>query len=123
MKQHPCFTQEATSSLESSVKPYAKSLYPYEATREDELSFLDGEIIVLIQHYQGGWSEGTINGKKGLFPINYVSIIVDCEPSLSQVQKDNQEFNNAISELDYANEASNQNNNQESSVDDNAIEG
>ncbi|ESO00407.1 hypothetical protein HELRODRAFT_137981, partial [Helobdella robusta] len=56
--------------------PYAKTLYPYEGVNDDELSFLDNEIVYLTKHYSGGWSLGEIDGKSGLFPTSYVEIIV-----------------------------------------------
>ena len=115
LKAPACFTQEATSSLEATVKPYGKSLYSYSASQPDELSFSSNEIIHLIEHYPGGWSRGRVNGRSGIFQTNYISIIVDCSPSLQEVQAmaastggNNDVYNNA-SEFDnlIANTSSN----------------
>ena len=48
------------------------SIYDYEATRDDELSFREGEIIYVLKKNDDGWYEGVMNGMTGLFPGNYV---------------------------------------------------
>ena len=37
-----------------------------------QLCFSKGEIITVTQVLDGGWWEGTLNGKTGWFPSNYV---------------------------------------------------
>lgn len=74
-----------TKSLDSSVRPYARTLYPYEAVGSDEISFVDNEIVHLLEHYYDGWSRGICDGKEGLFPTSYVDIIVDCSPSIKEI--------------------------------------
>eukprot|EP01137_Pigoraptor_chileana_P029954 Opistho-2@15902 len=50
-----------------------RALYDYDATDPDELSFREGEIIMQTQSVdENGWCRGTINGRSGLFPANYV---------------------------------------------------
>lgn len=49
------------------------TLFEYEATKHDELTFKEGEIINVINQIDGGWWEGQkINGEVGWFPSNYV---------------------------------------------------
>ena len=48
------------------------SIYDYEASRDDELSFKEGEIIYVLKKNSDGWYEGVMNGMTGLFPGNYV---------------------------------------------------
>ena len=48
------------------------SIYDYDATRDDELSFKEGEIIYVLKKNNDGWYEGVMNGMTGLFPGNYV---------------------------------------------------
>ncbi|XP_028417029.1 abl interactor 1-like isoform X2 [Dendronephthya gigantea] len=50
------------------------SIYDYEATRDDELSFKEGEIIYVLKKNSDGWYEGVLDGMTGLFPGNYVEI-------------------------------------------------
>ena len=83
------YNQANTKSLDSSVRPYARTLYPYEAVGPDEISFMDNEILHLLEHYSGGWSRGIVDGKEGLFPTSYVDVIVDCSPSIKEIDSSN----------------------------------
>ncbi|XP_072293870.1 rho guanine nucleotide exchange factor 7-like isoform X3 [Eucyclogobius newberryi] len=49
-----------------------KARFPFEQTNEDELSFSKGDIISVSRQEDGGWWEGSLNGKSGWFPSNYV---------------------------------------------------
>jgi len=60
------------------VKPYAITLYPFNAQFPNELSFGAGEVVHLVRHIDSEWIEGTIDAAKGIFPSSYVNIIVDC---------------------------------------------
>jgi len=53
-------------------RPTVKALYDYDAQTDDELSFKEGDTIVIIQKDPGGWWEGEMNGKRGWVPANYV---------------------------------------------------
>ncbi|KAK7476700.1 hypothetical protein BaRGS_00032098 [Batillaria attramentaria] len=72
------YTSENTRSHDVEITPYAKTLYPFQAQLPNELSFNDNEIVTLIQHVDEDWIEGELDGKIGLFPANFVEIIVDC---------------------------------------------
>ncbi|XP_012277640.1 dynamin-binding protein [Orussus abietinus] len=61
------------------VKPYAITLFPFKAQFPNELSFGANEVVHLIKHIDSEWMEGSIDGIKGIFPVSYVNIIVDCE--------------------------------------------
>lgn len=54
------------------TRPKYKVLYDYTAAGDDELTIREGEVMFLISKDASGWWEGEINGKKGLFPGNYV---------------------------------------------------
>lgn len=55
------------------AKEYCRTLFAYEGTNEDELTFKEGEIIQLISKETGetGWWKGELNGKEGVFPDNF----------------------------------------------------
>lgn len=56
------------------------ALHNYEATKEDELSFNAGQTITNVTaHADGGWWEGTCDGKTGWFPDNFVEKVVVAE--------------------------------------------
>ncbi|XP_076245277.1 rho guanine nucleotide exchange factor 37 isoform X2 [Calliopsis andreniformis] len=76
------------------VKPYAITLYPFNAQFPNELSFGAGEVVHLIKHIDSEWMEGTIDNHKGIFPMSYVNIIVDCNEINSKESFDDQDANN-----------------------------
>lgn len=49
-----------------------KARFAFQQTNEDELSFSKGDIIIVSRQEDGGWWEGSFNGKSGWFPSNYV---------------------------------------------------
>jgi len=60
-----------------------KAVYPYNALRKDELSFIEGDIIHVIQENSNGWWTGYLprTNMKGPFPRNYVKIVSPEEDS------------------------------------------
>ncbi|XP_057680307.1 SH3 domain-containing kinase-binding protein 1 isoform X1 [Corythoichthys intestinalis] len=46
--------------------------FDYEAQQDDELSLSVGDVIVNIRRDDGGWWEGELGGRRGLFPDNFV---------------------------------------------------
>ena len=48
--------------------------FDYEAELSDELSLKTGEIIENVKRMDGGWWEGSLHGKKGVFPDNFVKV-------------------------------------------------
>ncbi|CAH1241000.1 HMCN2 [Branchiostoma lanceolatum] len=54
---------------------FAKVLYTYVPTDEDELRLQSGDVVEVLKGEGGGWWYGKLNGKAGLFPSNYVEII------------------------------------------------
>lgn len=56
---------------------YVEALYDYEADGDDELTIAAGDKIVLVQDDTdgSGWTEGELNGVKGMFPTSYVKKI------------------------------------------------
>lgn len=49
-----------------------RAKFNFQQTNEDELSFTKGDIIHVTRVEEGGWWEGTHNGRTGWFPSNYV---------------------------------------------------
>ena len=52
---------------------WARALYDYEATCDEELTFSEGALVQILrkvdeQGVDDGWWEGTINGRVGVFP-------------------------------------------------------
>uniref|UniRef100_A0A672PL23 Rho guanine nucleotide exchange factor 6-like n=1 Tax=Sinocyclocheilus grahami TaxID=75366 RepID=A0A672PL23_SINGR len=60
-----------------------KARFNFKQNNEDELSFSKGELIHVTRQEEGGWWEGTLNGKTGWFPSNYVREVKPCEKPIS----------------------------------------
>ncbi|NWT43838.1 RHG10 protein, partial [Chroicocephalus maculipennis] len=73
------FSNPATGSdraVESVAHRKARAVYPCEAEHSSELSFQIGAIFEDVQFSrEPGWLEGTLNGKRGLIPQNYVQLL------------------------------------------------
>lgn len=54
--------------------------FDYQAQHDDELTICVGEIITNIRKEDGGWWEGQINGRRGLFPDNFVRVSTKRNP-------------------------------------------
>jgi len=77
--QQPAYTQPVVAnvatvaSTPSSGIRMLVSLYSYDATEENELTFGEGEVITLLEANESGWWKGRLaNGSEGLFPSNFV---------------------------------------------------
>lgn len=55
-----------------------KARFNFKQNNEDELSFNKGDVIIVTRQEEGGWWEGTLNGKTGWFPSNYVREVKQC---------------------------------------------
>ncbi|XP_068534494.1 rho guanine nucleotide exchange factor 7 isoform X3 [Anas acuta] len=60
-----------------------RAKFNFQQTNEDELSISKGDIIHVTRVEEGGWWEGTLNGKTGWFPSNYVREIKSNEKPVS----------------------------------------
>ncbi|XP_031725244.1 rho guanine nucleotide exchange factor 7a isoform X3 [Anarrhichthys ocellatus] len=49
-----------------------RARFNFQQNNEDELTFDKGDLIGVIRQEEGGWWEGTFNGRTGWFPTNYV---------------------------------------------------
>ncbi|KAM8845207.1 ABI family, member 3a isoform 2-T2 [Spinachia spinachia] len=49
-----------------------EALYSYKASKPDDLSLTEGDIVYLLLRRDDGWCEGCLHGNRGFFPGNYV---------------------------------------------------
>jgi len=57
-----------------SFQPRYKAVYDYTAADDDEVSFVEGDIIIDANTIDDGWMEGRVErtGQFGMIPANYV---------------------------------------------------
>nr|XP_028577653.1 CD2-associated protein isoform X1 [Podarcis muralis] len=84
-------TEVAKTETESKqkAKEYCKTLFAYEGTNEDELSFKEGDIIQIISKDTGeaGWWKGELGGKEGVFPDNFAVQIYESDKDFPKPKK------------------------------------
>ncbi|KAB1267617.1 Rho guanine nucleotide exchange factor 7, partial [Camelus dromedarius] len=67
----------------SSSQLVVRAKFNFQQTNEDELSFSKGDVIHVTRVEEGGWWEGTHNGRTGWFPSNYVREVKSSEKPVS----------------------------------------
>jgi endophilin-A len=58
-----------------SMAPSCQALYDFDAENPGELSFKEGDTIILKNKIDDNWYDGTVNGRSGYFPVSYVNVI------------------------------------------------
>ncbi|MEQ2187848.1 hypothetical protein GOODEAATRI_008829 [Goodea atripinnis] len=53
-------------------KRQCKVEFEYQPVNEDELELKVGDVVDIIEEVEDGWWSGSLNGKSGLFPSNFV---------------------------------------------------
>uniref|UniRef100_A0A3P9MLW8 Rho GTPase-activating protein 26 n=1 Tax=Oryzias latipes TaxID=8090 RepID=A0A3P9MLW8_ORYLA len=73
---HPVSSASSDSSPVSVSGRKAIALYACKAEHESELSFIAGTVFLNVHaSREPGWLEGTLDGRKGLIPENYVEFL------------------------------------------------
>ncbi|XP_035859210.1 endophilin-A3b isoform X2 [Sander lucioperca] len=57
-------------------QPCCRAMYSFRPSHAGELSFSEGDVIVLTNQVDANWFEGTLAGQSGLFPVSYVDVLV-----------------------------------------------
>ncbi|XP_017773063.1 PREDICTED: uncharacterized protein LOC108560112 isoform X2 [Nicrophorus vespilloides] len=55
----------------------ARAKYNFIAQTHLELSLAKGELVVITRRVDDNWFEGKIGGRKGIFPVSYVEVLID----------------------------------------------
>ncbi|KAG7736999.1 hypothetical protein KL912_003955 [Ogataea haglerorum] len=68
----PVYTQ---SSPSPSPAEYAEALYDYKPQQPEDVELKAGDKITVIDKLSTSWWKGTVRGKTGMFPANYVRLV------------------------------------------------
>ncbi|KAK7801324.1 hypothetical protein U0070_016192, partial [Myodes glareolus] len=61
--------------------PRCVARFEYIGDQKDELSFSEGEVIILKEYVNEEWARGEIRDRTGIFPLNFVELVEDLPPS------------------------------------------
>ncbi|KAL8610659.1 hypothetical protein ACOMHN_047228 [Nucella lapillus] len=77
---HSAFPVPPQRSKMKKGRRRCKALYDCEADNDDELTFKEGEIIVILEEVEEEWWEGEVENypkRRGLFPTSFVEMLKD----------------------------------------------
>ncbi|KJE97643.1 hypothetical protein CAOG_007755 [Capsaspora owczarzaki ATCC 30864] len=60
---------------------YARALFNFDTTHDDELPFKEGDILTLLNTSDANWWQGELRGRTGLIPVKYVEAVDDHTPT------------------------------------------
>ncbi|KAI1101243.1 hypothetical protein F4804DRAFT_316421 [Jackrogersella minutella] len=78
---HPTGTTAATVSR-------VRALYDFVPSEDNELEFKKGDIIAVLESVFKDWWRGSLKGRTGIFPLNYVEKLAD--PTPDELQREAQ---------------------------------
>nr|XP_020010907.1 SH3 domain-containing protein 19 [Castor canadensis] len=55
--------------------PRCVARFDYIGDQEDELSFSEGDVILLKEYVNEAWARGELGGRAGIFPLNFVQLV------------------------------------------------
>nr|XP_015839813.1 PREDICTED: uncharacterized protein LOC659365 isoform X2 [Tribolium castaneum] len=67
----------AKSTPRKSHEGQARAKYNFVAQTHLELSLAKGELVIITRRVDDNWFEGKIGGRKGIFPVSYVEVLID----------------------------------------------
>uniref|UniRef100_A0A8C5YA41 SH3 domain-containing protein 19 n=1 Tax=Microcebus murinus TaxID=30608 RepID=A0A8C5YA41_MICMU len=76
LRSRPNDPSHAQKPVDSSV-PHAVVLHDFPAEQFDDLNLTSGEIVYLLEKIDTDWYRGSCRNRTGIFPANYVKVIVD----------------------------------------------
>ncbi|QLL30615.1 hypothetical protein HG536_0A04330 [Torulaspora globosa] len=67
-----------------------RAMYDLSSSEPDELSFKKGDVIVVLEQVYRDWWRGTLYGKVGIFPLNYVTPVKEPTQLERELERQNE---------------------------------
>ncbi|QLQ78181.1 hypothetical protein HG537_0A04280 [Torulaspora globosa] len=68
-----------------------RAMYDLSSSEPDELSFKKGDVIIVLEQVYRDWWRGTLYGKVGIFPLNYVTPVKEPTQLERELEKQNED--------------------------------
>lgn len=80
--------QPVPSSTTAATVSRVRALYDFTPSEPGELEFKKGDVIAVLKSVYKDWWSGSLKGKTGIFPLNYVEKLAD--PTPEELQREAQ---------------------------------
>ena len=68
---------QAHNDIKTNNEEWCEAIHDYQGEQSDELSFVVGAKIKIIERVSQDWFNGEYSGKSGIFPASFVQVISD----------------------------------------------
>ncbi|XP_049806611.1 SH3 domain-containing protein 19 [Schistocerca nitens] len=72
----PPIPPKPLSQIDNQNKPHGVALFDYDSPHPDDLSFKENDVIILKRRINADWLYGQLGQKEGMFPSNFINVIV-----------------------------------------------
>jgi signal transducing adaptor molecule len=86
--QQPAPIQPMPSGTTAATVSRVRALYDFVPSEPGELEFKKGDVIAVLESVYKDWWRGSLKGKTGIFPLNYVEKLTD--PTPDELQREAQ---------------------------------
>ncbi|KAM0265638.1 hypothetical protein ACHAQJ_000072 [Trichoderma viride] len=83
-QQNAALSTAVPSGTTAATVSRVRALFDFEPTEPGELEFKKGDVIAVLESVYKDWWRGSLKGKTGIFPLNYVEKLTDPTPEEMQ---------------------------------------
>lgn len=96
-QQQPAASQPVPSGTTAATVSRVRALFDFVPSEPGELEFKKGDVIAVLESVYKDWWRGSLKGKTGIFPLNYVEKLTD--PTPDELQREAQMEAEVFSEI------------------------